>query len=461
MKRILYFIITIVALTSCDKWFDVEPEGESAGQGLFCNESSFRHYMNGIYTDLRSNSMYGSNLTLGGVEFLGQTFVPNNDLKDWTEMSTSNFGTKLSTNVYNGMYKAIYECNDLLEMLNSKTDVLFVAGSREMMIGEARALRAFLHFELLRLYHPAYVVNANYSDLMWADGTTATPQKLTTQEMTKRIVSELTTAIDILKVNDPISNGLNYDDNVLLGSSPIDRVWKLNYYAALAVKARVLMTIGTTDAYAQAVTCLKVITESGKYNFVDVSSGTDVSLSAEHLFGLSSTKEGLCLVSDKLFYEQGVSVSPRVDVSLLSPDDRRNNWFKMEDQGRTMSPKFTETSIIADWNTVPRIPIIKIGEVYLMLAEAEAKSNNLPAGIARFNDFMIGRNCGEDPAFTYKLPSSASLAELTARIDQQYVLEFIGEGVRFYYCKRLNQTITSYSGATITACGNKYLKTVK
>ena len=121
-----------------------------------------------------------------------------------------------------------------------------------------------------------------------------------------------------------------------------------------------------------------------------------------------------------------------------------------------MRTKFAPTSKIDKWKTTPAIPVIKIGEVYLMAAEAAAKSDRLPAGIGLFNDFMVQRN-----SESLKLPETATQDQLMEAIDKQYRYEFLGEGVRYHFCKRLNQTITAYDGSQITEIGKKAFPIVK
>ena len=100
--------------------------------------------------------------------------------------------------------------------------------------------------------------------------------------------------------------------------------------------------------------------------------------------------------------------------------------------------------------------MIKIGVVYLMAAEAAAKSNQLPAGIGQFNDFMTQRN-----SESMKLPDTATQTQLMDAVDKQYRYEFMGEGVRYHFCKRLNQTVTAYDGSQITDVGKKAFPIVK
>ena len=46
-------------------------------------------------------------------------------------------------------------------------------------------------------------------------------------------------------------------------------------------------------------------------------------------------------------------------------------------------------------------------------------------------------------------------------VGKQYQYEFMGEGVRYHFCKRLNQTITAYDGSQITEVGKKAFPIVK
>ena len=89
-------------------------------------------------------------------------------------------------------------------------------------------------------------------------------------------------------------------------------------------------------------------------------------------------------------------------------------------------------------------------------AEAAAKSEQLPAGIGQFNDFMVQRN-----SESMKLPDTATQPQLMEALGKQYQYEFLGEGVRYHFCKRLNLTVTVYDGSQITDVGKKAFPIVK
>ncbi len=459
MKKIIYTALLLLVTVSCDKWFEAEPQGGGqSGAKVFDNEGSFRDYMNGIYTGLRSAELYGSNLTLGGMEFLAQSFNPYAGAEAWAKMGfNDDMALTIAREAYTKLYAAIYQCNDILRLFAEKKDVDFIAGSREMMVAEARGLRAFLHFELLRLYSPACTVDSGASNILWIEGTQPKGVQMTTAQLTDKIISELEAAAAELAKYDPIVTGVGYDDLSLLGTTPIDRVWKLNYYGCLAAEARALMSRGTAEDFGKAYGLLTKIIGEGGYAFVRTVSGTDYEFSAEFIFALPSPETGFCALSEELFNPapdgKGVTLSARLDIDELHADDRRRNWF---DSDNTMRTKFAPTSKIDKWKTAPAIPVIKIGEVYLMAAEAAAKSNQLPAGIGQFNDFMVQRN-----SESLKLPDTATQAQLMEALGKQYQYEFLGEGVRYHFCKRLNLTVTAYDGSQITDVGKKAFPIVK
>lgn len=457
MKRLIYTAFMLLTFVSCDQWFDVEPKGEgTSGNGLFNNEASFRDYMNGIYADLRSRDLYGGNLTLGGVEFLAQTFVPYTGAEAWTRMDfNSDMARTIARRAYGGLYAAIYRCNDLLRQFDRNPDVEFVSGSREMMMAETRALRAFLHFELLRLFSPAYAVDASASFVPWIGSVDGPAVTMTSAELLDRILSELDAALVQLEACDPVVTGVGYDDMSLLGTSPADRCWKLNYYAVAVVKARALMFRGAQSDCREASTLLGSVIEKGGYEFVRTVSDSDYSFSREFIFALPSDEKGFCALSEELFDPsgKGVVLSSQISLDDLSPDDRRRGWI---DGDNTMRTKFAPTSKIDLWETAPAIPMVKLGEVYLLAAEAAAKSGDLASGISRFNSFMTERNSA-----SMVLAQDASLDQLMEAVDLQYRYEFMGEGVRLHFCKRLDKTITAFDGSQISEVGKKYLPIVQ
>ena len=60
-----------------------------------------------------------------------------------------------------------------------------------------------------------------------------------------------------------------------------------------------------------------------------------------------------------------------------------------------------------------------------------------------------------------EIPCDYTQEQLMEAIDRQYRYEFMGEGVRFHFCKRLNLTVTAYDGSQIPDVGKKSLPIVQ
>ncbi|MBC5620344.1 RagB/SusD family nutrient uptake outer membrane protein [Butyricimonas hominis] len=453
MKKYYIVVLSLLLFSACNDWFDVAPKEDYIDEeALFSSESAFRNAMNGIYTEIRDRDLYGANLTLGGVEFLGQTFVPDEALKPISDFNyESSLVRGMASGIWVKMYHAIYSCNNLTRLLQKKKEVVFVEGSREMMLAELKALRATLHYELVRLFHPSVTADANFKGVVWMEGTKAEPLSLTNLELVTKIVQEFTAAIDELKKYDPISTGESYNTDALFGTKPADRVWKMNYYAALGMKARVSLVLGTSAGYTDARSCADAIIDDGYFAFA-TTAGTDLGFSVEHLWGLAPADKDFSVLSNELFAERGIPLSDVVDAAswkASAADDLRFKWFKTDLV--SMLPKFDSTSLVKDSETSPRIPMIKLGEAYLIAAEAALQQSDL-AGAYGYLSTFINKRFSRTTLTEHSTPE-----EFRAEIRTQYVREFLGEGQLFYNYKRWNlSSIPSYTGGSTDMTAAKY-----
>ena len=254
--------------------------------------------MNGIYTGLRSEELYGSNLTLGGVGIPAQSFVPDKGAEAWTKLDfSSEMGQNVSREAYAKLYAAIYQCNDILELFAEKKDVDSIAGSREMMVAEARGCGHSLHFELLRLYSPAYAADNAASNILWVGGHAArrrADDHGTADRQDYRGAGGRSRRARRIR---PCRHRRELRRNVAPGGLAHRPRLKLNYYGCLAAEARALMSRGTADDFGKAYGLLTKIIGEGGYAFVRTVSGTDYEFSTEFIFALPSPETGFCALS--------------------------------------------------------------------------------------------------------------------------------------------------------------------
>lgn len=479
MKKKLLYILSLLLLlpaVACSDWFDAPSDSETIPDHKYFNdENAFYNALVGVYTQLRDADLYGENLTLGMLEYMGQNMVPGDD--ETRSMSEYAYASpavqaRVST-ILREMYRSIASSNKVIDEIETTDVVFYNTGQKEIITGELYALRAALHFDLVRLFHPAYSVNASFVGLPYETtfGTSVgAPQ--TTTEILDLIIQDMTYAATLLQKYDPVVTGKG---SYIASPGEIDsrtRTFYLNYYAVTALLARIYMYKGDyTNAYIYADETFKHIRNlaTNAQIFYYVSPGkyiSDFCFSREHIWGIASLPDGFTALSDTLFSSR--KIRARADVAAIYPDvndTRFREWFtRQSDASYTLQHKFGASTLLTDYVTntsgtatdLPaRIPVIKMGEVALIAAESLNEQNN-PTEAA---EWLIEMQSSKRNSIVTEMKTAGQLTVENIReaIRDEYHREFFGEGQLFYYHKRMNdKTITSYAGEEITMTADKY-----
>ena len=167
MKKITYKIAgcltgVLFLLAGCNSWLDVKPEDRMTDKELFSTVQGFRTALNGIYVELNDRALYGANMIATVVEVLAQRYDFSGTTTEVSKMGNYQYDTDYSkarfAEIWEKAYAIIANCNKLLYYAEEQKEVL-TGTNRELIMGETYALRAFLHFDLLRLFGPVYSVN--------------------------------------------------------------------------------------------------------------------------------------------------------------------------------------------------------------------------------------------------------------------------------------------------------------
>lgn len=150
----------LFTLTACNDWFEVNPETRVSSDDLYATGDGFRMQVNGMYKNLASESLYARQLTWGFLDVLGQYYIRQNldnayqDVNDRLYEKSDVLGT--IDLIWSDMYKVIADCNNIIEHVDKASNSIFEFGEPERLKirGEAFAVRAFVHFDLLRLFCP-------------------------------------------------------------------------------------------------------------------------------------------------------------------------------------------------------------------------------------------------------------------------------------------------------------------
>ena len=106
---------------------------------------------------MNSTSLYGMELMVSSIEYMAQfwDFTNNNDrnaklFKDFDYSSSLVESTFKS--IYSNFYNTIVQANSVLENLQLHGEVIENEKLRKMIEAEALGIRAFCHFDILRLF---------------------------------------------------------------------------------------------------------------------------------------------------------------------------------------------------------------------------------------------------------------------------------------------------------------------
>lgn len=445
-------------MVSCDSWLEVKPYDKISEGELQKSEEGYQKMLNGIYIDLNSDALYGQSLSVEMIEVMGGAYAIGTDNSVWgnyKDLSNYQYGTEYWRNrldqTWNKAYALILNCNKILENIDQNQD-LFTGGNYYAVKGEALALRAMLHFDMLRLFGPVYAKDSDKKAIPYYNKQTNSPEPiLTAKEVAEKVVADLEEA-RILLANDPVKTEGTLMSGSQDGTSNFMRyrALRLNYYAVEALLARVNLYMGNkTEAFKYATDVIKTA-DQGIFPFVDKSlvigspADPDRIFSSEVLFALTNTSRSKI---HKNFYDPSrlPNYVFRMDDNLMSnivyggaattggyQDDYRYraNWIA------TGSNRYfyKYSDMVANGsiqNTM--IPMIRLGEMFLIAAESQ--SDNLANGVQYVN--ALRRNRGV-----------ANLQTLTPDLlKYEYIRELYGEGQLFYLYKRLNSDIITSSNA--------------
>ena len=454
MKKILYTMILACCtlLTSCDDWLEVKPYDKISEGELLKSEEGYQKMLNGIYIDLNSEALYGKTLTVEMIEVMGGAYTIGTDNSVWgnyKDLSSYKYATEYwrgrLDQTWNKAYALILNCNKILETIDENQH-LFTGGSYYVVKGEALALRAMLHFDMLRLFGPVYSKDSDKKAIPYYTKQTNTPEPiLTAEEVAGQVAADLEDARTLL-ANDPVKTEGTLMSGAQDGTSNFMRyrALRLNYYAVEALLARVCLYMGDKkDAFKYASDVIKTA-DNGIFPFVDKSLVTgspadpDRIFSSEVLFALTNTSRGTIHMNfydpsrlpNYVFYMDNSLMSNIVFGGATTTGGYQDDYRYRANWIATGSNRYfyKYSDMVANGsiqNTM--IPMLRLGEMFLIAAESQ--SNDLAKGVQYVN--ALRRNRGV-----------ANLQTLTPDLlKYEYIRELYGEGQLFYLYKRLNSDV--------------------
>ena len=449
MKKILYILygaMAAVMMTSCNDWLNVQPHSQIEDTELFSTEGGFKEALAGVYSSMVSTSTYAKEMTFGFMGILAQEWDYYSSAQ-YDAVATYDYDASYPTNYINGIWKNNYvgiaNVNNLLAHIDDHVGV-FSEDNYEVIKGEALALRAMLHFDLLRCFGVSYAVNPSMPSIPYSTALDyhVFPQ-LKVSEVAQCILTDLKEAELLLREGDPIVTGrtiTELDDNGYL----INRQLHLNYYAVKALQARLYMWMGL---YAEALEAATEVVESGAFSWSspeNMERGYDRCLADEHIFALNN----LTLkadIADNYFSENSTNSFAVNRERLLTyydtaTQDYRYTFLFKAGTGTTFENRYStkyDESATSDSYYRYKMPLMRLPEMYLIKCEAEYRTApTSDKALATLNQMRAYRNL----TALQELPG-----DFYTELINEYRREFLGEGQLFFLYKRLNHPVIAYS----------------
>jgi len=425
------FILTIAA--GCKKFMDTPlPTDRLTADGVYLNDASAGASLTGILSNI-SSTISGN--AAESVAFRTALYADELQLISPAGSPSSNYIanalfynnalTSANSIQWAYLYKQLYFANLAIEGVTDNQDKL---PNKNQWLGEALFLRALLNFDLVNLFGdvplattPNYLVN-NVS------------KRTSKAVVVSQMIEDLKQAQRLL--------GTAYLDG--LSAVTVNRA-RPNQNAATALLARIYLYDGQwTNAELEAS---KVIGNTASYELVAPASAF-LANSRETIWALAPvTNSGASYVRDYDLYNRGMAavvanqstmaamvmtpISLALQNSFETGDTRFNSWLRLTTTttapvgGKFYFPNKYKSNVIG----TEFIIILRIGEQYLIRAEARARQNDLSGARSDLN--AIRTRAG----LAGTLANSQS-EFIEAIIKERRVELFSESGHRFYDLKR-------------------------
>jgi len=456
MKRIYITIITAaLALSSCNKWLDIQPELEIRKNTILETQQGFKDVLTGAYIRMATPSLYGLNTTIVLPELMSQQWTPvSGTLSEYISgFDFTQTGSKsLLESVWLQYYQTIVNINSVLEEIDARKD-LFTNGNYELIKGEALGLRGFLHLELLRFWGgiPGKVAPGDKA-IPYVKSITKDPNKLisaTYQEVLENILADLDAA-ELLLATDPIlaySNTVLNSPGTLAGIDkskpyPADeyqffRQVRFNYYAVLATKARFYLWTGNNaSALENALAVINAKNDDGTSKFTlgseTAANNGQLTFPTEHIFAVDNTLATQTLTpvffnNYTAYTQKDTYLNTAFETSIHASDIRYRNNRLWENRVIPLAGSFNFFKKYNDTDSktaVRDMPLIRLSEMYFIATECGRPD--------LFRDYRISRVLDASIDNTLTTPEA-----IKDRLEKEYRKEFYGEGQMFFFYKRL------------------------
>lgn len=448
-RLICVWVLLPLSMTSCNDFLDITPDGQVKKDEMLSTPTGVEDALYGVYSQLRLDALYGQELSFSSIEVLAQ-YLDCYGSDGVTAMSNFRYDDTRVKDIFEAVWTEMYKnISNVNAVINC--DLVKGATSYPATIyrGEALGLRAFMHFDLVRLFTEQITRNPSAKGIPYAtEFSLDTPDFQSAAKVYELILADLLEAERLLANEEEYKNASTF---------MTDRQTHFNLHAVRATLARVYLTMGDKDnalSYAQ-----KVIDESG----YSLSEKTEVN---RDLAGVLSIKETIFGVYYGTFYAQVnemlqketsfKSLAPRDDImdfydaDVVGVDYRATAYFTAVDGGTGGQMKYRLSKLTNPYELENRpaerpadrilgINMIRMPEMYYIAAEC-LLDKDYDEALRLFDEVLTHR--GLEPLENWNAPQNRLTMDA---INAERYRELIGEGQTFFNLKRQHLPISRYT----------------
>ncbi len=444
-RNIIFSLLSVMLFVSCNKVLDTNPDYNiDGGEGLKTIEDH-DFALVGAYRLFRSTNYYGSTDGSSNAfgllpDLLGDNLVETDEslgneqvFSRWTY--TANEDQVEST--WLDAYRIISQANIVLNGIEK-----YAAdnqGAVNRIKGQALAIRAMVHFDLLRYWANNYERNSGDPGIPYINvyNYEAKPARGTVKQDYDNIEKDLLEARTLLQnVDKPI--------NVTRGNT---RAY-MDATVVNAILARMYLYAGVYDKAIQSATSvINAIPLATITQFPNIwTDATNADVIWSYTFDAGQGGPGY-----HAYFPQPDASQYGPDPSLLAlydPNtDVRYDAYFGDISGRTVLIKYmAKEAQLSKPDGTTNFKVFRTGEMYLIRAEAYARSTNDLLGVGDLNTLRRARISG------YVNVNLSGNALLTA-IATERRKELAAEGHRFFDLKRSNRTIARVNCTSFCTLG--------
>jgi hypothetical protein len=477
-KICLFAGIIALATTSCNKQLEISPRSAIDAATALTTRDAIDASLTGIYARLKNNRFYGRDL-IAVAEALADNGFATNKSGRLTGEAQNSQGAQFTNTIWTSGYAAINQINLTLEAIPSIAGIS--AKDVNNFQGQLYFLRALFYFEMMKVY--AYIPGALVPALerggvpLVLKGVASSDTALGFKPAGRNPIDEVYAQI--------VADFTLANSNLLASASAAGAASNIaTKAAAQAMLARVnLYRKNFSEAKRWADSC---ITLSGTRltNLTNYVSQWRVADNQESLFqirfatsaenigvneSLQTSFTTLVVAGDSsklggfgdlvptitLLNDLGITLVGGNTTSVFSASnpliasrnsDVRNLLYEKGSNGR--GPAKIETTKYLGKNgftNLDNVPVIRISEVYLIRAEAQAASGsavfNMTAALADLKTIKSRRYTDYTGSTQETSDNNATQAALFDEIIRQRRIELAFEGQRFFDLKRLGRDL--------------------